>query len=65
MREGDREMTYQQQLDKQRTKEQVKRERERDKLTRFICKPCKEANRTKSTHPGVMHQPGICDCPCR
>lgn len=62
-------MTYQQHLENERTKaqarEQVKRERLRDKLTRFICRPCKEANRTKSTHPGVMHQPGICDCPCR
>lgn len=52
-------------LEKQIAKQQVRRERERDKLTRFICKPCKEANRTNSTHPGVMHQPGICDCPCR
>lgn len=59
-------MTYtEQQIAKERAKEQVRRERERDRLTRFICDPCRDANRTKSTHPGVQHQPGICDCPCR
>ena len=46
-------------------KEQRKRDRERDKLTRFICEPCREANASGRTHPGVMHMPGICDCPCR
>jgi len=34
-------------------------------LTDFICVECREANRTHDTHPGQMHLPGICDCPCR
>jgi hypothetical protein len=37
----------------------------RPKLTAFICATCREANRTKDTHPGQFHAPGICDCPCR
>jgi hypothetical protein len=55
-------MTYEQKLQMQ---ERRKRERERERLTRFTCAACKEANRTKSTHPGTQHVPGICDCPCR
>lgn len=47
------------------SKQRRKRERQREKLTRFICKSCQEASREKRTHPGVMHLPGICDCPCR
>jgi hypothetical protein len=31
----------------------------------YICGECREADRTKRTHPGVRHQPGICDCSCR
>jgi hypothetical protein len=34
------------------TKEQRKREREREKLTRFICKPCREGYRTEANAPG-------------
>lgn len=33
--------------------------------TAFICATCRECNRHGDTHPGVRHQPGICDCPCR
>lgn len=47
------------------TKAQRKRERERERLTRFICVACRLATKEKRTHPGVQHQPGICDCPCR
>lgn len=57
-------MTMQQQT-KEDIRAQRKRDRQREKLTRFICKPCREANTQKRTHPGVMHMPGICDCPCR
>jgi hypothetical protein len=43
----------------------IARELERERLTRFICRFCKDANKTADTHPGVQHLPGICDCPCR
>lgn len=33
--------------------------------TAYICTECREADRTKSTHPGMMHKAGICDCSCR
>lgn len=56
---------YERQLARERAKETARRERERDRLTRYLCHPCREANKTGSTHPGVQHQPGICDCPCR
>jgi hypothetical protein len=46
-------------------KERLKRDRERERLTRFLCKSCRQANAEGRTHPGVQHQPGICDCPCR
>jgi hypothetical protein len=59
-------MTYlQRKQASEQYREQQKRERERERLTRFICQPCKEAGRAKSTHPGTQHQSGICDCPCR
>lgn len=51
--------------DKRLAKEQQRRDRERENLTRFICAECREANKTGDTHPGVRHLPGICDCPCR
>lgn len=35
------------------------------KLTDFICEICKEADKERLTHPGKMHEPGICDCSCR
>jgi hypothetical protein len=37
----------------------------RNSKTDFICKRCRDANRTGDTHPGMMHPPGICDCSCR
>jgi len=46
-------------------REQIARNKKRAQLTAFICRPCKDANATKSTHPGVQHMAGICDCPCR
>lgn len=35
------------------------------KLTDYICDACKEADKDKTTHPGVRHTSAICDCPCR
>ena len=37
----------------------------RNSLTAFICDECRRANKNKTTHPGVRHLPGICDCKCR
>lgn len=33
--------------------------------TDYICPACREADRTRTTHPGMLHGPGICDCECR
>lgn len=35
------------------------------KLTDFICQPCRKATAEKRTHPGANHVAGICDCRCR
>lgn len=32
--------------------------------TAYICEECRDANRRRDTHPGLMHKPGICDCVC-
>lgn len=37
----------------------------RRRLTDYICAACRTADREHTTHPGQMHLPGICDCPCR
>ncbi len=33
--------------------------------TRYICADCRKADRERTTHPGMLHKPGICDCTCR
>jgi hypothetical protein len=42
-----------------------RRSEARASKTAYICKVCREADKYKITHPGVMHPPGICDCICR
>lgn len=42
----------QKQQAREQYREKQKRERQREKLTRFICRPCREANRTGSTTSG-------------
>lgn len=44
---------------------QTKREREEERLTRYLCPACRKANKEHDTHPGHRHAPGLCDCPCR
>lgn len=58
--------TYEEQPEtKAQRKAEARRKREQEKLTRYLCEECREANRTGDTHPGVRHLPGLCDCPCR
>lgn len=37
----------------------------RNDKTAYICDECREADHERTTHPGVRHRPGICDCKCR
>lgn len=43
----------------------VRKPSRRIKLTDYICDVCREAFDKDKAHPGHMHIPGICDCPCR
>lgn len=49
-----------------KTAKQVRKGRAEARRTKtaFICAECREADRTRQTHPGQMHRPGLCDCVC-
>jgi hypothetical protein len=39
--------------------------RDRAHGTAYICPVCRAADAQRTTHPGVRHLPGVCECRCR
>ena len=50
---------------RRRRRELGRTDRDVNPKTAYLCEACRAADRQRHTHPGVRHQPGICDCECR